>query len=70
MDEGYWTSYLYLYGVGGVLFFSAIILGFKKKVITLSKKNDRQLLMGFLFAYFAYAGVHAFWNFQAIGAMK
>jgi hypothetical protein len=70
MDEGYWTSYLYLYGVGGVLFFGAIVLGINKKVIVLGKKDDRRLLMGFFFAYFAYASFHAFWNFQAIGGVQ
>ena len=66
----YWSSYLYLYGIGGVLFFGIILFALKKGVLNLKKSQDKKLLVGFLFAYFSYAGFHAFWNFQAIGAMK
>ena len=70
MEGDYWSSYLYLYGVGGVLFYGVILLSLKKGVISLNKKSDKQLLFGFLMAYFLYAGAHAYWNIQAIGALK
>jgi len=66
----HWMSFFYLYGVGGFFFFGAIYLGFSKKVINFNNKTDRKLVLGFLIAYFMYAGIHAFWNFQAIGAIK
>jgi len=66
----HWASYFYLYGVGGILFFFAIYLGFAKKVICLSNSSDKKLVIGFIFSYLMYAAIHAFWNFQAIGALK
>lgn len=66
----YWDSYFYLYGVGGLLFFLALFLGLKKGVLNLKRKEDQKLMIAFIFAYVAYASFHAFWNFQAIGAMK
>ncbi|MBD64636.1 MAG: hypothetical protein CME62_05490 [Halobacteriovoraceae bacterium] len=66
----YWESYLYLYGVGGALFFFAFFLGVKKGVLDLKSREGKKLMFGFLFAYFAYAGLHALWNLSAIGAVK
>lgn len=70
MEFSAWNSFLYLYGVGGVLFFGVIILALKKNVIGFQKSQDKKLLFGFIFAFFLYAGVHALWNIAAIGAMK
>ena len=66
----HWESFLYLYGVGGILFFTAIYLGLSKNVINMQNKTDRKLIIGFLIAYFMYVIIHAVWNLAAIGAMK
>lgn len=63
----HWSSFIYLYGVGGVLFFFAIFLGLKKNVIRLNNQTDRRLLMSLLGAYLLYAGFHLVWNIFAIG---
>lgn len=66
--SSHWTSFLYLYGVGGILFFLAIALGLNKQVINLKNKTDRNLFFGFIIAYFMYAIAHGVWNLKAIEA--
>lgn len=66
----HWISFLYLYGVGGVLFFGAIFVGFTKGVLNLKYKTDKRLLIGFFIAYLGYALFHAWWNFKAIEALS
>lgn len=66
--SSHWESFLYLYGVGGVLFFFAIAMGLNKQVINLKNKTDKKLFFGFILAYVMYALFHALWNVKAIEA--
>jgi len=62
----YWISFIYLYGVGGILFFGVIILAINKKVLLLSRKTDRWRLGALVFAYIFYFCFQGIWNYLAI----
>jgi len=64
----HWYSYLYCYGVGGLIFATGLFLGLKNRVLKLERQRDRMILFALLGAYFYYAVVHGVWNYLAIAS--
>ena len=61
-----WLSFLYLYGVGGLLFSIPILLSIKKKSLSLKKTKDRRLLGMLIFGYVFYFVLQGGWQLWAI----
>jgi hypothetical protein len=64
----HWISFIYLYGIGGIIFCIPIFLGIKKGVLKLNRKTDRRILYGLLSAYWGYFAFQGVWNILAIGS--
>lgn len=62
----HWYSFIYLYGIGGVLFCLAITMGLKKKVLKLNRKTDRKVLICLIGAYIIYFAAQGLWNTWAL----
>ncbi|MBC8405890.1 MAG: hypothetical protein HQ519_05800 [Planctomycetes bacterium] len=56
--ERVWLPYLYLYGVGGLIFFTGLIMVLKSPAYSHKRLKDRKWLGTLLFGYFWYAGMH------------
>ncbi|MCB1308496.1 MAG: hypothetical protein KDK30_09965 [Leptospiraceae bacterium] len=56
-----WLPYFYQYGVGGFFFFLAIFVAYDRKVLNLSRKDDRRLLRGILIGFAFYLVMHGLW---------
>jgi len=63
-----WTSFLYGYGVGGLLFATPILLAWKKGALRLDRPEGKRLLAGLLVTYLAYFTVHGLWTYLALGS--
>jgi|FLOH01.1.fsa_nt_gi hypothetical protein len=61
-----WAPFLYLYGVGGIIFFIGMFIIFKAKSINLSLKKHRQWFAILFFGYFYYLGMHFFLTYAAL----
>lgn len=61
-----WTSYLYLYGFGGVFFLVGIFIILKSGACQLGRGNDTFWFKVLLFGYFFYAAMHALWIVAAL----
>ena len=64
-----WISFIYLYGVGGVLFFSVISWSIYKGALNPKKSSDRKLLIAIVSAYVLYFLFQGTWNYIAIGSL-
>lgn len=64
--DSIWLPYLYLYGVGLIIFLVglALILGFRACVLT--RKDDRFWFGVLVFGFVWYAGIHLVWYLVAI----
>jgi hypothetical protein len=69
MVPEYWWPYLYLYGVGALIFLVglALIIGYRS--CNLSRRRDRFWLGVLLFGFIWYAGIHLIWYLAAIYVM-
>lgn len=64
----HWYSFIYLFGIGGLIFCIPIYLGLKKGVLKPHRFNDRGILVRVFTAYIAYFVVQGLWNIWAIGS--
>ena len=62
----YWYSFIYLYGVGGILVAIATYLGIKNRVIKLERAKDRHVLYGIVGAFALYFSLQGVWTIFAI----
>jgi len=53
-----WLPFIYLYGIGGIFFFTGIFIIRKSGAINLSKKSHRKWYRILLFGYFYFAALH------------
>jgi len=61
-----WLPYLYLYGAGGILFFTGMIIIRKSGALNLTKKRHRQWRMILLFGFLYFMILHAFFTIAAL----
>lgn len=64
----HWSSFLYLYGVGGLLFGAAVGLGIRHRVFKMERRSDRRLLTAIVGAYVFYFVAQGAWNLAAIAS--
>ena len=57
--ERVWMPYIYLYGVGGLCFFSGLALAYKSGAFNPKRAEHRRWIGVLLFGFFWYAGLHA-----------
>lgn len=62
----HWSSFLYLYGVGGAIFGTGLFLGIRKRVLRLERRSDRRLLAGIVGAYVFYFLLQGAWNLAVL----
>lgn len=65
----HWYSFIYFYGLGGILFTLPILLALKKGVIDLKNAQDKLILKGIVVCYLLYFFVHGAWNIWAINSL-
>ena len=61
-----WDSFLYLYIVGGIFFWGAVLLGIRHKVLELNKPGDRRVLYAMGVTYFGYLIFQGIWQIWAL----
>jgi hypothetical protein len=64
--ENPWLPYTYQYIVGGLLFFTGLIVSLKKGAFNLKRQEDRWTLKILLIGFASYALVHAAWILWAV----
>ncbi len=53
-----WLPWIYLYGVGGLMFFAGLGIAVRSGACDLGRRRHRWWLGVMLFGYFWYAGIH------------
>jgi hypothetical protein len=61
-----WLPFIYLYGIGGIFFFSGIIIIKKTGAIDLSKKRHKYWMKVMLFGFFYFLALHFFLTIAAL----
>jgi hypothetical protein len=61
-----WLPYLYLYGVGGLIFFGGLFIVLKSTSFQASRPEDRRWIRVLLFGFFWYASLHGIGILAAI----
>ena len=61
-----WLPYIYLYGVGGLCFFSGIVLVLKSGALDWKRRTHRRWLGVLIFGFFWYAAIHGLGTLAAI----
>lgn len=61
-----WYSFLYAYGVGGILFATPIVLAIKKGALRPAVPAERRVLIGLIVVYLAYALGQGTWTYLAL----
>jgi hypothetical protein len=61
-----WLPFIYLYGIGGIFFFSGIIIIKKTGAIDLSKKRHKYWMKVMLFGFFYFVTLHFFLTIAAL----
>lgn len=61
-----WLPVIYLYGVGGIIFFGGMILILKAKSIKIERPVHKRWLKLLYFGYFYYMGIHIFLTYAAL----
>ncbi len=67
--DNIWLPYLYLYGVGAVIFVTGLTIILRSGACNLSRKADRFWFGVLLFGFAWYAGIHLIWYLAAIYVM-
>ena len=65
----YWWPYIYLYGVGLVIFVTGLTIILRSKACNLARKRDRFWFGVLIFGFVWYAGIHLVWYLAAIFIM-
>ena len=61
-----WLPYIYLYGVGGLLFGSGLLITLKSGSLDLKRQHHRNWLLILLYGFIYFMVMHALWNFAAL----
>ncbi len=61
-----WLPYIYLYGVGGLLFGSGLIITLKSGSLDLKRQHHRNWLLILLYGFVYFMVMHALWNLAAL----
>ncbi|OIP61439.1 MAG: hypothetical protein AUK34_04970 [Ignavibacteria bacterium CG2_30_36_16] len=61
-----WIPFLYLYGVGGIFFYSGMFIVKKCGGLDLSKKRHRFWRNVLYFGFFYFVAIHAVWTLVAL----
>ncbi|MDP6963762.1 MAG: hypothetical protein QGF46_06305 [Planctomycetota bacterium] len=61
-----WLPYIYLYGVGGLLFLGGMFLVFKSKACDWSRPVHRRWAMTLIFGFCWYAAMHGLQTYAAL----
>ena len=61
-----WLPYLYLYGLGGLIFFGGLFMVLRSSAFSKKRAVDRKWFRILLFGYFWYAGLHGASIFAAV----
>jgi hypothetical protein len=62
----YWITYLYQYGVGGLVFALGLFLIVRSGSCDLTRRNERIWFIFLLVGYLWYAGLHLLWTLAAL----
>jgi len=63
-----WLPFIYLYGVGGIVFTVGLILILRTKALRPSYDRHRKWLWVLFYGFFFWAGLHATFIFLALGS--
>jgi hypothetical protein len=61
-----WLPYIYLYGVGGLLFGSGILITIKSGSLDLKRPGHKMWLKILIFGFIWFMVMHALWNLAAL----
>ncbi len=61
-----WLPYIYLYGVGGLLFGSGLIITIKSGSLDLKRQGHKMWLAILIFGFIWFMVMHALWNMAAL----
>lgn len=61
-----WLPYIYLYGIGGLLFLSGVIITIKSESLDLKRPKHRIWLSVLIFGFIWFMVMHALWNMAAL----
>ena len=61
-----WLPYIYLYGVGGLLFGSGLIITIKSGSLDLQRPAHKNWLVVLIFGFIWFMVMHALWNLAAL----
>ena len=56
-----WLSWLYHYGLGGILFLASVALAIHCGALVLRRRRDRRLLIILCAGLLSWMGLHALW---------
>jgi len=62
-----WLPFIYLYGMGGILFTIGVVLTYKIGSMNLKRKHHQRWFALLFFGFFWYMVLHAFLNLAALG---
>ena len=61
-----WLPYIYLYGVGGLLFGSGLIITIRSRSLDLKRPGHKMWLAVLIFGFIWFMVMHAIWNLAAL----
>lgn len=61
-----WLPVIYLYGVGGIIFFSGMVVIFKAKTIKRERQRHQRWIKILYFGFFYYLLLHVFLTYAAL----
>ncbi|MCF8241281.1 MAG: hypothetical protein K9J16_07830 [Melioribacteraceae bacterium] len=61
-----WLPFIYLYGVGGLLFLSGMVIARKSGALNMQRKTHRYWYKVLIFGYFYFVFIHAFLTIAAL----
>ena len=61
-----WLPYIYLYGVGGLLFGSGLVITIKSGSLDLKRPGHKMWLAVLIFGFIWFMVMHALWNMAAL----
>lgn len=64
-EKSVWISYLYTYGMGGIVFSSSLIWIFTRKKNPLRQKEELQWLIAILLGFLLIFSMHGLWIYLA-----
>ena len=62
----FWLSWLYSYGVGGILFFGTLFTLISQGAIRLNREGDRKLVFALVAGFTTFLTLHGLWLYAAL----